>query len=250
MWIVALIALTACTSARKASNAVVVTDPRRRGTDSVRSEQPPSLLRQAAAKLKPNENCSQALQKRVRSLAPRRWPRAGCPAAFSELVRVIDEKGDYSNRDRAVLNSLRRIDCQGQGLISNVDGADSLADGVQALLAREAPTASGRQTASDQPVTVHEHLQKILAVNVPLEKLITAHGDYILSEDNLQVVVGIVNDGCRLKTVQHFFSRDNAMLKAMTANEGLIVDPKVKKEYGELRLALEKVFDQNIRSFF
>lgn len=244
--------MSACTSARKVSNAEVVVNPPAASLER-RVEEAPSVLRQTAAKLRSAPGCASGMLKRLRALALQRWPKASCPNEFEGLVAAIDERGDLASKDRALLNALRRIDCQGQGLISNVDGADSLADGIRDLLARELPIVplDGRQTASQaSEQAMREHLQKILTVNVPLERAISSRGEYMLSEDELQLILGVAQNNCRLKTVQNYFTRDSKLLRAMETNESLIVDAKIRAEYAALRMDLRRVFDQNIRSFF
>lgn len=250
LWVICV--LFACTSERKATRTEV------REPTAVASEvkvvQPPSTLRQSASVLPLQNGCGRAMVKHVRSLALRRWPKAGCPQAFAAYVQSVIEESKLNSEDRAILDTLKRIDCQGQSLLSNMDGADSLADSVKSLLDRErgvlAPSSSREVATASDLHGLGESLQKILSLNVPLEKKISSDGEYLLSEDNLQFILRLSRDNCQMRSGQQFFDRDSAMLVAMESNESLIVDASIRRDYSELRKSLQKVFDQNIRSFF
>ena len=238
-----------CTSARKASRYNLPPDPGMGGVEAV--EAAPSLLRQEAIKLSPVGTCDTSMVKRVRVLALKRWPKVGCPERFGDLLTKFEPS--YSSEERSVLRALERIDCQGQGLISIAEGTSSLADGLKDFLERKVPAevAEGRFTASAEgEAQLLQVLERVMALNVPRERQVSSQGEFILPEAQLQSIVGLVRNGCRLRNIESYYDRDRQILAAMETNESLLLEPALRQEYISLREGLRRIFSQQIRSYF
>ncbi len=239
-----------CTSARKTSRYNLPPDPGLTLTDAA-VEAAPSLLRQEASRLVLVGSCEAALVKRVRSLALSRWPKVGCPEKFSSLLSKFE--AGYTSEEKSILRALERIDCQGQGLISFAEGTNSLADGLKEFISRKglSESSSGRFTASAEgEAQLIQLLEQIMSRNVRREKRVAVDGEFVLPEQHLKSIVGLVQNGCRLKTIGNYKEQDGQMLSEMESNESLFLVPEQQREYASLREGLRRIFSQQIRSYF
>lgn len=169
------------------------------------------------------------------------------------LRSIADSVGIYLNQNS---NFARRTPIKLNPVESEVREPSSELERkrIQRKLQEEREAQEAALRAKRRAVTLRDKLlddlRQINDRNISIQRRIALSGSYVLTEDNLQFILNLIGNRCRIGSIQNYFARDNASLMAMEHTESLIVDPSLKHEFAMLRTMVQSILDNYIESFF
>ena len=192
----------------------------------------------------------------MRELASERWQRESCPAELGLLLQDENFTQRFAAGERALLQILQQINCQGPTLLSQGLGAEPLSVAIQSFLnARlEQPPVlqnTERGLAAANPfLSAERNLLAVLEKNLARERIIAASGDFLLNEDQLGLLDQLLQDRCAPKATYQIIQRDLSSLALLETNESLIQQVEVRDRLKRLREEVQQVLTRGIRSVF